>query len=751
MDTEIPYSLDRDGSEKNLSFDYTKSVLYPSIEDNEETLERTMNTLVEVGRVTNITFKAERNYIYDLKQVNLLNQLGELYVNLTKVKNIMGKEHMGEFCPEHYPKRLFYIRKILLELFKRDPIGSYVETVRLLRKEEVEDTTHPNCKKTTIKLLETIKDELEKSDLIQRAKPYLAGHIVGDRKIYRHFFIPQIRPNFMYTRLMAEPPLMGEELESYTVGEDTDVTIYKLPEKARLLYHINPPEFKLSEDEYVLLDETRDILLKYKPKEEEFIDPQRMRDVFFNISKDLLTKIAEDKKISLNYDRLQKLSKILVRLTVGVGLVEVMLKDARIEDIYLNAPVGTTPLYLKHADYGECETNVFPNPREVDTWATRFRMISSRPLDEANPVLDFDLELPEVKTRIATVQTPLSPKGVSIAFRRHRERPFTLPLLIKFKALTPYAAGLLSFLVDGNRSFLIAGTRGSGKTSLLSAMMVEIMRKFRVITVEDTLELPTDYLRRIGYNILPIKVRSAISGETSEFSADKGLRTTLRLGDSSLVIGEVRSEEAKALYEAMRVGALANVVMGTIHGDSPYGVFDRVVNDLGVPKTSFKATDIVIIANKIKTPDQLSEIRRITSITEVRKHWENDPMLEKGFLDLMVYDAVKDMLLPSKELLEGDSDVVKSIAINVKDWIGNWDAVLDNIQLRADSKKLLVDYAQKIKNDEILEADFVVDFNDAFHMIYSQLKLDYGKINPSRFLRELEDWIKQKVKEGRYA
>ena len=82
----------------------------------------------------------------------------------------------------------------------------------------------------------------------------------------------------------------------------------------------------------------------------------------------------------------------------------------------------------------------------------------------------------------------------------------------------------------------------------------------------------------------------------------------------------------------MRVGALANVVAGTIHGDSPHGVYDRLVNDLGVPKTSFKATDLIIIANPVKSSDGLSRKRRVTRITEVRKFWEEDPLMEEGFV-----------------------------------------------------------------------------------------------------------------------
>src|SRR3989339_1451694 len=145
--------------------------------------------------------------------------------------------------------------------------------------------------------------------------------------------------------------------------------------------------------------------------------------------------------------------------------------------------------------------------------------------------------------------------------------------------LNPLAAGILSFLIDGSRTLLVAGTRSAGKTSLLGAVLVELMRKYRIITIEDTLELPTDALRKLGYNIQSLKVAAALSKGTSEVPADEGIRTTLRMGDSALIIGEIRSKEALALYEAMRIGALANRGAGTIHGDSPYGVFDRVVND----------------------------------------------------------------------------------------------------------------------------------------------------------------------------
>jgi hypothetical protein len=220
----------------------------------------------------------------------------------------------------------------------------------------------------------------------------------------------------------------------------------------------------------------------------------------------------------------------------------------------------------------------------------------------------------------------------------------------------------------------------------------------------------------------------------------------LRLGDSSLIVGEVRSTEAKALYEAMRVGALANTVAGTIHGDSPYGVFDRVVNDLEVPRTSFKATDVVVVANPVRSPDGIHRFRRVTQITEVRKLWEEDPLRENGFVDLFKYDPQTDALVPTNDLLRGDSDIIKAIAGNVKEWAGNWDAVWDNINLRAKVKQAMVDMANKLKDDSILEAEFYVRAKDEFHRVSEQVREQVGTLDSERIFFQWNEWLKNAVK-----
>jgi type IV secretory pathway ATPase VirB11/archaellum biosynthesis ATPase len=570
-----------------------------------------------------------------------------------------------------------------------------------------------------------------------------------DRDIYYHFFRPEIIPNFTFTRLVSSLPEDADILDQYIIGDDFDqstVTILKRERDAKPIYHLMPPEYGLEENMQDLLNLARNVLIEHQPKAEEFTDPEKTRQVFFNVSRDLLRELAESKQIKLDYEDLNMLAKILVRHTIGFGLIEVLLQDRNLQDIVLNSPISSNYVFLRHGEYEECVTNIIPSREDADSWAAKFRMISGRPLDEANPILDTDLQLGKVSARIAVIQQPLSPDGLAYAIRRHRENPWTLNLFIKNKMITSYTAGLFSFLIDGARTMLIAGTRSSGKTSLLGSLLLEIMPKYRIIVIEDTLELPVNAIRKLNYDIQRMKVRSSLLKESSEIGADEGIRTSLRLGDSSLIVGEVRSLEAKALYEAMRIGALANVVAGTIHGASPYGVFDRVVNDLGVPVTSFKATDIVVVANPVKSADGLKSKKRMVQMAEVRKHWNEDPQAEGGFVDLLKYDVEKDVLEPTEELINGDSEIIKDIAGNVKGWAGNWDAVSDNINLRGMIKQEIVDVADKLNRPDILEAEFNSLSNNMFHQFSQDVQEEIGLPTSDMVFPKWQKWLMKEIK-----
>lgn len=747
------YELVKEGDETVMRVSMENYPSAPSIEDDPSQMAKLMDNLIEARQASKVVFIQRRDYEYDEEQTSFLNEIARLINKLGRQKEYFSYKYLliNQKYTQYVNAWFNELQNRLLRRIKSDPIGVYVEASRIMRREMIEqdreiDNELIECRKKFISVVRYLAHTLEKTKLIQKAKPYLPGIKLNDRSVYRKIFNPSIKPDFMYTKLMAGYPMDGEELDNYTIGDDTEVTIFSMPNSVQYLYHLMPPEFKLDEEKYELLDVARKIMSEHKPKKSEFVDPERMRKVFFNVGSDLIEEMAQDKGVRLRSKDVESLTNMLVRYTVGFGLIEVLLQDERIQDISVNSPMGQIPIFIVHSDFDDCSTNVVPTPAEAESWATKLRLISGRPLDEANPILDTELQLPGASTRVSAITKPLDPSGLAFSFRRHRDKPWTLPLFIKKGMITPLAAGLISFLVDGTRTMLIAGTRSSGKSSFLSAVMVEIMRRYRIITIEDTLELPTDQMRKLGFNIQAMKVSSALSLNKSEVSASDGIRSTLRLGDSSLIIGEVRSSEAVALYEAMRVGAAANVVAGTIHGDSPYGVFDRVVNDIGVPKTSFKATDIIIVANPIKSPDGIHKLRRVTQITEVRKDWTDDPLTEGGFVDLMKYSAETDQLEPTDGLTNGDSQVLKTIAGNIKEFAGNWDAVMENIDLRAKIKQEIVAGSERLSDDEILEAPFVIMCNDRFHRISESVKEKTERLDSKRIFSEWKEWFDRELK-----
>lgn len=747
------YEVMREGEDNVMRVNYEGAPMVPSIEDNPRVMSRTCSDLIESKNVTKIVFTQKREYEYDYNQTSLLKEIALLYDRLSRQKEMFTLQALQvdtaskQFVNKWYTE----IQKLIFQMLRSDPIGMYVELKRQLREERltymklVDEKLKPGVEHY-MQVLSYLLDLLDKTRLITIAKPFLSGYRVGDRDIYRNFFHPMIKPDFMWTKLMANFPPEGEEMDSYTIGEDTEIAVFKLPDSVQYIYHMTPPEFKLSEDEYEILDLARNILAEHKPTRQEFTDPERMREVFINVGRDLIAELVTYRNLKISEEGLDKLAKILVRYTIGFGLVEVLLQDEKIQDISVNSPQGRLPVFIVHADYADCVTNIISTVTEAESWATKLRMVSGRPLDEANVILDTELELPGASVRVSTITRPLNPTGLAFSFRRHRDKPWTLPLFIKYKMINPLAAGLLSFLIDGTRSMMVCGTRSSGKSSFLSSLLIEIMRRYRIITIEDTMELPTISMRKLGFNIQPMKVASALAKGSSEMSAEDGIRSTLRLGDSALIVGEVRSKEATALYEAMRVGAAANVVAGTIHADSPFGLFDRVVNDIGIPKTSFKATDIVVVANPIKSADGLHRYRRITQITEIRKLWQEDPMLEHGFIDLMKYDPKKDELLATDELLDGDSEILKAIAANIPDFAGNWDALWDNVVLRGELKEMLVNKAEELDDMDLLEAPFVITSNDQFHLISEEVKSSKGKLDTKEIKRRWINWLERELK-----
>jgi Flp pilus assembly CpaF family ATPase len=301
-----------------------------------------------------------------------------------------------------------------------------------------------------------------------------------------------------------------------------------------------------------------------------------------------------------------------------------------------------------------------------------------------------------------------------------------LPKLILRNSINPLAAGLLSFLIDGRSTVLVAGSRGAGKSSMLGALMLEFPLSQRILTIEDTLELPGAKMQELGYKVQSLFVRSAVDGSGGR-TADDALRVSLRLGESAIVLGEVRGKEAKTLYEAMRSGSAGSAVLGTIHGNSPKSVFERIVYDLDIHPEAFSATDIVVVCGLVRPEGRQRQVRRVTAISELVKDGEPGQ-----FADLLAYDDETDTLVETEHFR--NSSRINAIA---GQWSLDYDSALANIRARAYIRERMV--SESAGNPGLLKPSAVVKTNSQYWRLVDKL----GSGDPGMLMNEWNEWFER--------
>ncbi|MBU1157921.1 MAG: type II/IV secretion system ATPase subunit [Candidatus Thermoplasmatota archaeon] len=406
---------------------------------------------------------------------------------------------------------------------------------------------------------------------------------------------------------------------------DVNVSLFALENETFGRYIVDPPEYRLNPIHLRMISDTIEIISASPPTEMDTSSLDLMRPYIKSRAKDIVFDKLVNKGRSQphEYDdekMTDNLAEIVAKYTAGYGLLESLLDDPQVQDIYVNAPSSVTPVFVVlRSDTIEgvrqkCRTNIFIGARDVQGFVSRLKLETGLPFSEAHPVLEADI--PRLGSRVTLVGPPISEKGVSVAIRKHSREMWTLPRLIRNDSLSPLLASFLWACVTGRRTALVAGSRGAGKTTLLAAMMLEFPLSQRILLIEDTPEIPVRRMRDLGYDIQTLRFTN--DQEVTHMSAEGALMVSLRMGESAIVIGEVRGSEARVLYESMRAGSAGSAVLGTIHGNSASGVLDRAVEDLGVSERAFSATDIVIVIGLVRTPDGSRFHRKVVEVAEVK-------------------------------------------------------------------------------------------------------------------------------------
>lgn len=228
---------------------------------------------------------------------------------------------------------------------------------------------------------------------------------------------------------------------------------------------------------------------------------------------------------------------------LGAGPLEDLLQDDEVTDVLVNGP---GEVWVDRGRGVEPSGLVLPDEATVRALAVRLAASCGRRLDDASPYADA--RLPD-GTRVHAVLPPVSPQGTCLSLRVPPRRGFTLDRLVELGAAPAAGADILRQIVAARLAFVVIGGTGSGKTSVLSALLSEVKPGERVVLVEDAAEL-----RPETPHVVRLEARAPNVEGVGAVTLDVLVRQALRMRPDRLVVGEVRGREVVDLLAALNTG-----------------------------------------------------------------------------------------------------------------------------------------------------------------------------------------------------
>lgn len=245
--------------------------------------------------------------------------------------------------------------------------------------------------------------------------------------------------------------------------------------------------------------------------------------------------------------------------SVGVGPLESLLALPGVTDVLVNAH---DRVWIDRGQGVEKVDMDLGSEEAVRRLATRLALTCGRRLDDAQPFADGRITRDDGSVlRIHAVLAPLAESGTCISVRVLRQARLSLDDLINSGTVPEDIAPALRNIINQRRSFLVVGGTGTGKTTLLSAMLTEVPADQRIICIEDTAELHPGHPSTINL----VSRQANVEGAGAVSMADL-LKQSLRMRPDRIVVGEIRGAEVVDLLAAMNTGHDGGA--GTIHANS---------------------------------------------------------------------------------------------------------------------------------------------------------------------------------------
>ena len=371
---------------------------------------------------------------------------------------------------------------------------------------------------------------------------------------------------------------------------------------------------------------------------------------------------------------LEKYQYYITRDFLNFSKIDALMRDEYIEDISCD---GTNiPVYVWHRKYESIPTNlIFKTDEELESFILKIAYLCGRHISIAQPLLDGSL--PDGSRAQLTFGKEVTPKGSTFTIRKFKKSPLTITDLIIYKALSPEMAAYMWFLIENRHSVMIGGDIGGGKTTMLNTFSLFIRPTLKIVSIEDTQEIQLPHenwqmmVTRQGLGTGAGAIGESGRGAISMFDL---LRSAFRQRPDYIIVGEIRGEEAYALFQAMSTGHLG---LTTIHAENVQGVLHRLTTrPMNIPHTLVENLDTIAIVRRMVVNNV--SLRRTISVSEMLG-WDYDKSSFKVH-EVFRWDAEKDVYNPTAQ-----SYLLKEIA-------DQWGYSKREINQELKKRKVILDY-----------------------------------------------------------
>ena len=289
----------------------------------------------------------------------------------------------------------------------------------------------------------------------------------------------------------------------------------------------------------------------------------------------------------------------------ALGPLEPFARSGPVTDLFVNGEQG---LWIDRGSGAEYEPGWTADEAEVRALAVRLIARGGRHIDEATPAVDVRLGR---GIRVHAVLPPVSARGTLLSVRVPRAAGFSVAALARAGMLDSAQAGVLGEAVAARKNLLVTGAGGTGKTTLLAALLAEAPDRERIVVIEDVAELQVSHP-----HVVTLEARQANLEGSGRVGLDSLLREALRMRPDRLVVGECRGAELRELLAALNTGHDGGA--GTLHANSLADVPARLealgsiagLSPDAVARQTVSAFDLVLHLERVGGKRRLAQLGR---------------------------------------------------------------------------------------------------------------------------------------------